>query len=428
MASREAIRWAYHSTYDCAQMANQVSAALINLGLSTGDKIAISDQIGRPFWYFLEMGALQIGLIVVPISSRLKKSELSYILQHAEVRFCFVGDRELWTLFNEISQEVPLLQKVMTFHQLPDIESVESKLVAPSSKHLEVIQTHKAAIHEDDTALILYGASIRGNLQGVMLSHKNLVSTIKILLPQLNISPGKKVLSFNSPCLFSEHLFLFTYLAAGSSIYFSGSQDRLLAQIQEIKPTFLGLSPAQFEALIEQVLQPDRKRHQWYRNLKVWGIKTGKKFAGRSKISLLYWLRLLLVDLLVFRFWRRKLGGKLEAILVGGEPVREDLNRLVSAWGIHVIDGFGVPETTGIIALKDPANPKHYFDTYGKILDTLETRKEEASSPDLEVKGNSLMQGYFKDEAATNAIFTKDGWLRTGLPFGLIDERWLSNE
>lgn len=430
LADRQGINWNYYSTQDCLTQINKVSAGLLHLGLKKGDKIGIMTTLGSPRWNFLDLGMQQIGVITVPIHASISNTDLVYILRETVMKFCVVANRELYNKLMSIKDEVPFLQKIYTLEKLPDVPGWEDLIKEPTARHYESFQTYKAAIHEDDLATIIYTSGTTGEPKGVMLSHKNIVSNIKAIIALTPINASKRSISFLPMSHIFERMATFTYMAAGTSIYYVSNRDKLDEVIKEIKPHFFAAVPRFLEKAYEQIIERSQAKGKLIARLVNWAIKLGKRYKGSKKMNLLYWIKLLFADVLVYRIWRKGLGGKVEGIMVGAAALNPELGRLFSAAGLEVREGYGLTETSPVVSFNrfEPGGVR--FGTVGIPVPGVEIKIDndtidEEGVGEILVKGPNVMLGYFKKEEETKKVLEEGGWLRTGDVGTIINKHFL---
>jgi long-chain acyl-CoA synthetase len=417
LAHKQELDWVCYSTSRFAAMIDQVSAGLLDLGLNRGDKAAIMTPNGCPEWCFLDLGMMQIGVVVVPIHASASPQDIQLILNETEVKYCFAADRELFEAIRRIKPFPPKLLEVFTIAPLPDIRSFQQILTAPTPKHYETFQSLRASIHEDDLATIIYTSGTQGEPKGVMLSHKNIVSNVKALLTLAPVNCDKRVLSFLPLSHIFERTILYTYLAAGASVYFAGARTNLLEKMHEVRPHYCAAVPRLLEKMYDLLVEKANERSWLVRRLIFWSIQLGERYPGRRKMSPAYWLQLSLADVLVFRRWRRLTGGRLEGIVVGSAALQPRLSRLFSAAGVEVREGYGLTETAPVVSFNrfEPGGVR--FGTVGLPLPGVAVKIEdpdENGQGEILVKGPNVMLGYYKREQETLEQFTADGWFRTG--------------
>jgi long-chain acyl-CoA synthetase len=322
---KKGLRWQTSTAEEGIERCNQMSATLLNLGLETGDRIAISASVGSSYWTLLLHAALQIGLVVVPLDPKEEPARLLEILQTTTAKFIFAEDRESYLQFRTIVEGLQNFQKVYVFHSLPDVENLEDLLRVPSAAHLERVQTFKAAIHEDDLAILFQGES---KLQA--FSHKQLLGQIRTMLDLLQPQASKAALSYLSPGNLLEFLLLHAYLAAGVPVYFAEVNKSLVSLLTDVKPAFLAVHTSEVEALRQYLLDQTTSPSRSSRKSTVWSVKIGEKYSELNQAKFRYRLQLDLADWLRYSTWRRLLGNQIKGIVVA-EPVKTKTENLFRA-------------------------------------------------------------------------------------------------
>lgn len=427
LAQKKGVKWESYSTRDCIAQINKVSAGLLELGLKKGDKAAIYAHIGSPKWNFLDLGMQQIGVVVVPIHSTVSEEHLFHILNEAEIQLCCVSKRELFRMVDQIRARVPHLQKVFTMEQLPDIPGWTDLVVEPSEKHYESFQTIRAGIHEDDLATIIYTSGTTGLPKGVMLSHKNLISNIKSTIALVPINCDKRVLSYLPLSHVFERMVTYAYIAVGASIYYPRENQALPEQLRVLRPQYFTTVPKSLEEIYGYISNKSRRRGLWWRALNKWAIGIGEKYNDRVKMSFVYWLKLLVANLLVFWYWRRLLGGRVEGIICGAAALPVKIGKVFSAAGIEIREGYGLTETSPVVAMNRFEPGGYRFGTVGIPIPGVEVKidqENEGEEGEILVKGPNIMMGYYKKEPFTKEVMD-DGWLRTGDLGKFVHKRFL---
>jgi len=424
LLERNDMDWQAWSTRACIDRMNEMSAALLELGLKRGDRAGIYAPLGSPDWLLLDLALQQIGVIVVPIHVGLSNEELAFMLKKAQVRICFAANRECYEDLALVRKNVLNLEQILTFRTLPDLPSLEEYMQEPSSEHLEYIQTSRASIHEDDLVTIIFTSGTSGHPRGVCLSHKNIVSNLKSVIAIVPVNCDHRVLSFLPLSHIFERVVVYTYLAVGASIHFTERPARLFELVKEVRPHYMTVVPLVLERWYEHILKQGKRRGGYRQRLLLWAVKQGKQYNGRFRIAPLYWLKLLLADILVYRHWRRQLGGRLTGVVSGAAALRTELTRLFSAAGIDVREGYGLTEASPVITCNRFEPGGYRFGTAGIPIPGVQIRivdKDENGRGKIEAKGPNIMLGYLNEEN-NQSVITEDGWLRTG-DIGLLEDK-----
>lgn len=409
--------WKTFSTEACIRLIDKVSAGMLDLGLNKGDKVGIMMYGGNPYWNFLDLGLQQIGVVVVPLHPNWNQKDLTFILKDSDIKYCIVFNRELYDNIAPIQQTIRNFKGIFTIEPLPDLPSWDNLLTEPNEKHLEALQAFKAAIHEDDLATIIYTSGTSGTPKGVMLSHKNIISNIKSTIAISPINCDKRVFSFLPLTHIFERTITYSYLAVGASIYYANRPDTLMEEMREIRPHYFTAVPRLLEKMYEFIVTASNSRSSFSRRVTKYALKIGKKYTGDVGLSLGYWLQLQLADVLVYRHWRRALGGKVEGVAVGASALQPELSRLFSAAGVEIREGYGLTETAPIVSFNrfDPGGTR--FGTVGIPIPGVEVKidnPDEEGEGEILVKGPNIMLGYYNRPELTQKVINSEGWLHTG--------------
>ena len=420
-------RWESFSIEDCRDMANRVSAALLQQGIGRGDRIGLVSRTGSPHWLFLDLGMQQIGAVAVPVHSAVLEEELKYILSHAGIKACFAGEPPVFDFLEKIRPEIPSMQSVWMIGPDSERPSSEAFLAEPSPQTLAEVQHLASTIREEDLATIIYTSGTTGSPKGVMLSHRNLVSNIKSVIALLPINFEKKVISYLPITHIFERMVVYTYMAAGAAIYFAESSERLWINLQEVRPHYFTAVPLVLERFYRHLTQKMRKAPLLQRKIGMWALKLAKNYR-EAQPGMLYKTQLLLADIFVFRKWRQALGGQIEGIAVGAAALPPELGRIFSAAGIAVREGYGLTETSPIVAFNrfEPGGVR--FGTVGIPIPGVEVRihaPNEHGEGEILVRGPNIMKGYFMDETTTRKVLDLEGWLHTGDIGKIVHKRFL---
>ncbi len=421
-------RWESHSTQDCIQNINELSAGFLDLGFKKGDKAAIVAHCGSPTWNFVDLALQQIGVVTVPIHSVVSNDDLIFILKDSGAKICFASNRELYEKVYSIKGSALNLKHIYTFENLPEASHWQTIKTPPTENHLAQFQTFRAAIHEDDLATIIYTSGTTGQPKGVMLSHKNIVSNIKATISLLPINCDKRVISFLPMSHIFERMVTFTYIAVGASIYYVERVDEAINLMKEIRPHYFTSVPRLLEKFYDVILEQGIEKNAISRKILHWAIRIGEQYKGTRNIGLFYWFKLKIANMLVFRQWRKALGNKVEGIMVGAAALRPKLGRLFSAAGIPVREGYGLTETSPVVSSNRFEPGLVRFGTVGIPVPGVEVKiyqPDEAGEGEILVKGPNVMMGYHNLPEETARVLKEDGWFHTGDVGKFVHKRFL---
>jgi long-chain acyl-CoA synthetase len=418
LAGKENGEWVKHDLETYRATADSISKALLKLGVEKGDKIATISN-NRPEWNFLDMGILQIGAVHVPIYPTISKEDYKYILEHAEVKYVFIAGIELLTKIKDILPGIKTIEGIYTFREIDEYPHL-SDLVAlgEKSKMEKKLESIKPTINEDDVATLIYTSGTTGFPKGVMLSHKNILSNVTAAAWIFPVDETSKGLSYLPLCHVYERTVNYILQYKGVSIYYAENMGTIIDNIQEVKPHIMTTVPRLLEKVYDKIMAKGRKLKGIKKQIFFYAVNLGLKYQYDGNKRILYNLQLKLVDGLVFSKWRDALGGRMRSIVSGGAALQPRLASVFNAAGIPVVEGYGMTESSPVIAVNTYEKGQRKIGTVGPPLRNVEVRI--AENGEILAKGPSIMKGYFKDDEMT-AETVIDGWLYTG-DRGILDE------
>lgn len=428
-AGRREGKWQTWSTDELLRERDHVSAGLLEKGLRSGDCIGILAHCGSPEWLVADAAMLQIGIVPVPIHATARLDEIAHIAQDARLRGCFVSNADM---LGKLESAGVTLEFVFPFEPLPPSDTQKARSTPsqvlqwndlacePDETLSEKIRTLREGIAEDHLATLIYTSGTTGLPKGVMLSHRNIVSNVKSVLAIVPVGPQIVTVSFLPLSHILERMVCFTYQAAGSPVWFADSIERLPKILQEVRPHFFTAVPRVLERMHERLLEERNRRGRLTQKILDWALALGERFpySGGQAMPLDYRLKRWLADFLVFRHWRRRMGGRVRYITVGAAALQPRLGRLFSAARIAVREGYGLTETSPVIAFNRFEPGGVHFGTVGIPAPGVEVRiaeeRDENGDGEVEVRGPNVTSGYLHLDAETAERFTPDGWFRTG--------------
>jgi long-chain acyl-CoA synthetase len=412
--------WEKTSTQEYIAKANAVSRALLRMGVQKDDKIALITSNNRTEWNIMDIGILQTGAQNVPIYPTIAEEDYEYILNHSGSMYCFVSDTEVLRKVNAIKANVPTLKEVYTFDEIAGAKHWSELLTlgADESNQAEV-EALKDSIKTDDLATIIYTSGTTGKPKGVMLSHKNIVSNVLDSAPRIPFDAGKSTaLSFLPICHIFERMILYIYQYYGVSVYFGESIDKISDNLKEVQPTVITAVPRLLEKVYDKIYAKGGELTGIKKKLFFWAIDLGLKYEPYGANGFWYEFQLKIARKLIFSKWKEGLGGKLDLMVSGSAALQPRLTRVFAAAEIPVMEGYGLSETSPVIAVNDQRNKGFKIGTVGKVIRNVEVKI--AEDGEILCKGPNVMLGYYKDQEKTDEAL-KDGYFHTG-DIGEIDK------
>lgn len=412
--------WEAISSQEYVDLANKMSRGLLRLGVQPNDKIAIISSSNRTEWHIIDIGILQVGAQNVPIYPTISEEDYEYILNHSEATYCFVSNQELLDKVNVIKDKTQLKQ-VYCFDELPGCKNWNEILSAGEDQANQLeLDARKRAVTEDDMATLIYTSGTTGKPKGVMLSHKNVVSNVLSSSHRVPFEFGTYTsLSFLPVCHIFERMILYLYQYYSVSIHFAESIDQLSDNLKEVQPHVISAVPRVLEKVYDKIIAKGSTVGGIKQKMFFWALELGHKFEPYGANGWWYEAKLSIARKLVFSKWKEGLGGKVEIVVSGSAALQPRLARVFAAAGIPVMEGYGLTETSPVIAVNDQRNNNFKIGTVGKPIPEVEVKI--AQDGEILTKSDSLMKGYYKDEQRTREAIDTDGYFHTG-DIGELDE------
>ncbi|MEN2487218.1 AMP-dependent synthetase/ligase [Flavobacterium sp. B11] len=411
--------WEKTSSEEYIAKANAISRALLRMGVQKDDKIALISSNNRTEWNIMDIGILQTGAQNVPIYPTIAEEDYEYILNHSGSIYCFVSDEEVLEKVNAIKANVPSLKEVYSFNEIDGCKHWSDLLIlGEDDSNQSEVEARKDSIHTDDLATIIYTSGTTGRPKGVMLSHKNIVSNVLDSSPRIPFDPGKSTaLSFLPICHIFERMILYIYQYYGVSVYFGESIDKISDNLKEVRPTVITAVPRLLEKVYDKIYAKGAELTGIKKKLFFWAIDLGLKYEPYGANGAWYEFQLKIARKLIFSKWKEGLGGNLDLMVSGSAALQPRLTRVFAAAEIPVMEGYGLTETSPVIAVNDQRNKGFKIGTVGKPIRNVEVKI--AEDGEILLKGPNVMLGYYKDpEKTAEAVI--DGYFHTG-DIGEID-------
>jgi len=420
-------RTVHYSSDEMIQKINQISAGLLEMGLQSGDKIALISYNNRPEWNLMDLGMMQIGVINVPVYPTISPDEYIYIFNDAQVKYCIVGHGDLLDKVKKAQASVPSLQAIFTFdadvaqgqkdHHGNEINFWET--IFSTQPSMELIQEKKDQIAPEDIATIIYTSGTTGFPKGVVLSHKNIVSNVRDVLPFIPLKPAEIALSFLPLCHIFERTVTYAYMGKGVHIHYAKDLETLSETLQELKPHFFTTVPRLLEKVYEKMINNIKKESKIKQKLFFWALGLTEQYDFDWTPSGLTALQWKIADKLIFSKIRARLGGRMKGIVTGAAACPRRMAQFFSAIGIPIREGYGLTETSPAISINIFAPYQAMLGSVGPILPSVEVKiwEDAVYGPgegEILVKGPTVMQGYYNKPDQTAEVFTEDGWFMTG--------------
>jgi len=418
-------KWITHSTQDFIRIANNISYGLLELGFKKGDRILTASN-NRPEWNFMDMGMMQIGVIHVPIYPTLSEDETKFIMEHSEAKLTVVSDASLFTKFTSAMSKVSKLKDIYTYDEVEgaknwkEIADLGEKV---KDKYEAELPKIKDSIKTEDLFTIIYTSGTTGVSKGVMLSHRNISSNIMAANQLLTLEHDDKALSFLPLCHVFERTVSYAYQYRGYGVYYAEGLGTIAADLRELQVGGFVTVPRVLEVIYDKIVAKGKALTGIKKQIFFWALKLGQRYEHNRANGAWYEWQLKLANKLVFSKWREGLGGHLKFIITGAAALQPRLARVFTSAGIPIQEGYGLTETSPVIAANEVNYPNNRFGTVGIVVRDVEVKI--AKDGEILAKGPNIMMGYLKNEELTKEVIDKDGWFHTGDVGEMIDGKYL---
>ena len=423
---------------DLQVMVEDFANGLKNLGINDNDKVAIIGANSRK-WSISDYAIAHIRAVSVPVYPTLIPAQSQYVVVHSESKIAIVQDEvqldKVYPLINDANSNLQTIiimdnnynggkENIIKFNDVFNMKDTQHDIKAIS-----------ATVEENDLLTLIYTSGTTGNPKGVMLSHSNICNNLLSingnmeaameLNPELKPADGiERFVSFlpisHSFERVGGHYYIFSI---GTSIYYAEmnfTPEILFENIREVRPTFLTAVPRIFEKIHAKILDTVSSMTGVKKKLAEWSISVGLQTVPyrttNRDLPFVLGLKYKIADKLVLNKFRAALGGKVRACSSGGSALSKEVGSFFCGIGISIIEGYGLTETSPVMTIGHPDFFK--FGTVGKAIPGVEVKIQ----PDGEIvcRGHNVMQGYYKNEEATNEAII-DGWFHSG-DIGEFDE------
>lgn len=422
MLYREAGKWIPISSREFGQRVSRTAQTLHSWGIRQGDRVAILSE-NRPEWPITDFACLVLRAVVVPLYTTLTAEQSAFLLNDSGCRVIFVSsDQQLQKVLSIFSKTK--LERVVVMDPIEFKGSLApfadrcirmSDITATGIENLDPeLERGARATQPDDLATIVYTSGTTGNSKGAMLTHGNIASNISCSLLGFSMRPGLVSVSFLPLCHITARHVDFAMFYHGVTLAYCPFIDQLPQALKEVQPSLFVAVPRVYEKIYAQAQQkakgfPKRAIFQWA--LSVGRRHKAEILAGRDPTSSAWKL----ANTLVFSKIREGMGGRVATFISGGAPLGRELAEWYATVGIRIHEGYGLTETSPVIAVNTPVN--HRIGTVGKILPNVDVRI--AEDGEILVRGPSVFKGYWNRPEETKAALS-DGWFKTG-DIGNID-------
>ena len=409
MLQKRALGWVPISSAEIYRSVVGVARALESWGVGKGDRVAILSE-NRPEWTITDFAALALGAVTVPIYSTQTADQTAFLLNDSGARVIAVSTKHQLEKVLTIQRHTPV-ERIMVMDAVETAHAVHMQglmLQGPTDFDPE-FDARSRAIGPDDLATIIYTSGTTGTAKGAMLTHGNMASNVARSMEAFGFGTKEEVsISFLPLSHVTARHVDFALLYRGVVLAYCPDMAQLAQAMAEVRPDIFVGVPRVYEKIRQQVILkatgfPKSAVYRWA--LSVGRAHRAETLAGTQPAALSWKI----ADRLVFSKVRAGMGGKAEEFISGGAPLGRELAEWYADIGIPVHEGYGLTETSPVIAVNTPE--AHKLGTVGKPLPNVEVRI--AEDGEVLVRGPSIFKGYWNRAEETRDAFV-DGWFKTG--------------
>jgi long-chain acyl-CoA synthetase len=420
---RETIRISYPAL---GEICTEIAQGLIGLGIEPGDRVAILGVTSAD-WTLADCGSLCAGAVVTPIYHTNSPEECAYVLDHSQARLVFCDDAAQLAKVEQVRDRCPMLEHVVTFEPAGDAITLDELRHRGSDVPPERVYERVACTRPEDIATLVYTSGTTGPPKGCMLSHENLIATVRMYEQRLGLDRTHSMYQFLPLAHVLARIAQAVVLSVGARlIYWGGDAGKIVDELGVAGPTHVPAVPRIYEKMQGAVTGEVSRKRAVERAMFGWALRCGgrarKALRERRQPDLLTDVQYRLADRLILDKVRRLFGPELQVALVGAAPIAPELLEFFDACGVLVLEGYGLTETCAATALNTVDALR--FGTVGKPLPGVQVAI--ADDGEILIRGPHVFQGYYRDPDATEEVLTGDGWLRSGDLGALSPDGFLS--
>ncbi len=422
--------WRATTWRELGGIAGDIGLGLASLGFGVGDTASVLSNTRRE-WVYADLAILGAGGVCAGIYPTDAPAQVEYLLADSASAFVFVEDEEQLDKVLEVRARLPLLKKIVAFDMeglqhfadpmVLSLEALRRLGAAYAREHAEVWEQRTRARRPEDLAILVYTSGTTGKPKGAMLSHRNILHTVRHIAPILDQGEADERMCFLPLChvaerVFGEYLSLYT----GTRLNFVENPETVPENVREIAPTVFVAVPRVWEKFYSAVmlrLKDATPLEQWaYRRAIGLGERVADLRIARKPVPALLSALVWLARTLVLANIRKAIGVHRARLLVSGAaPISPQLVRWYMALGLDMIEAYGQTESTGLIAANRPGREKP--GTVGPVVPYGEMRL--SAQGEVLARGEHVFLGYLNlPEQTAEAL--REGWLHTG-DVGTVD-------
>ena len=423
LASKRDGTWQKMTYGEVAHQVRQLSEALIRHGVSAGDKVFIAAE-NRPEWAIADLAVMAVGGIAVPSFITNTEDDFTYIMDHSEsVMAITSGGGLAQSVLNAAGSagvETVMVMEGKGLNAPASITLLDWQGELAKAENPKMLDDHLTKIAPEDTCCFIYTSGTGGWPKGVMLTHRSIQANINAavdLLAEGGVAEGQRFLSLLPLSHSYEHTAgLHLPFQTRSEVWYCESAEQIANNLAEASPTLMTAVPRLYEVLHDRITRGVKAKGGVSEKLFNAAVNIGMKQMAGERLTLGEAMLNPILDRVVRKKVRSRLGGRLQYFVSGGAALNPEIGGFFMALGVNILQGYGQTEASPLISANRPGKIK--IETVGPAVDGVEVKISDEG--EILTRGDMLMKGYWKDDAATSQTII-DGWLYTG-DLGEVDD------
>ncbi|MCQ2317893.1 MAG: long-chain fatty acid--CoA ligase [Bacteroidales bacterium] len=406
-------KWVKYDGVSFKEITDNISYGLLKLGVGRGDRIALISN-NCPEWNMIDFAVQQIGAIIIPIYPTISQSDYEYIFRHSETKIAFIYNKLIFNKIKAIPEGTSLVGTIFSIRPTEGVKPLSELIgLGKANQDKTALEDIKNEIKPDDIATIIYTSGTLGLPKGVMLTHDNILSMVRNLCPVYTVNETHDSISYLPLSHIYERAIIYCHVYLGTATYYVENIGTILNDIQDIKPKSFSSVPRLIERIFSNIMRNEQKLKGPQKRLFDWAMLLAERYDETGKDNgYFYKKELKIADRLVYSKVRNMFGGRLEFIIVGGASIQPRLVKVFSAFGIPIVEGYGLTETSPVIATNSLVTGKIKAGTVGEPLANQVVKISDKG--EILVKGDNVFVGYYKDDEKTREAIDADGFFHTG--------------
>ncbi|MGM0507358.1 MAG: AMP-dependent synthetase/ligase [Bacteroidota bacterium] len=410
--------WVEVSTKSFRERIRYTAMGLYDAGIRPGDRVSLHSRNSAE-WLICDLALLHLGAATVPIYTTQPGKQIEHILRDSEAKLHIVENDTLFAETKPLIKSIPTIKGIVSIEptehgSVRTLKDVESKGKESESEYKDAVDSIREEITPETLATLIYTSGTTGMPKGVMLSHGNLAFNVQASMERvpfrLDEVPGKRFLSYLPLSHVFERMISYMYLLMGVSIWYIEEINEIRDDLKTVQPAFFATVPRLLEKLQNGMKARGQEMSGVQKQIYYWALRLASRYDPSRKSSMLEQWQRRMADSLVYGKIRAQLGGELIGVVSGGAPLSEEIFRFINGIGLYCGQGYGLTETSPVIAVQDPKHLKP--GSCGLPLRGVEV--DIAEDGEICVRGPNVMVGYYQDQERTDEVLDSDGWLKTG--------------